>query len=251
MRLEKVFKRFFGRFEIAGKLYCLAIVSMLAVTALAGASVHFASVAEDAASGLDQKALAAVENSGRLQSLLAEHRQIVESAPAEVDRSRLELKQRDFITKSSQLTTLVNRLIQERSTDEVADTIEFQVGSILPALVSAGQQVMFYAYNFAQDKAIEFASEYAKIAADSKRKFANIAITKCVRPMRHVLRAHASCAIAVFLGFRQCYCRFSADRSSGPDGHARGAEQTRTHYNVYDAIGATCDRRRGSLTGRS
>ena len=46
---------------------------MLAVTALAGASVHFASVSEDAASGLDQKALAAVENSGRLQSLLAEH----------------------------------------------------------------------------------------------------------------------------------------------------------------------------------
>src|ERR1700728_272502 len=94
----------------AGKLYWLASLSTLAVAVLAAASIHFARVTEVAASRLNQRAFATVENSAHLQSLLAQHRQIVESAPAEVVRSRLEVGQRELIAKSSELSALLNKL---------------------------------------------------------------------------------------------------------------------------------------------
>ena len=110
-----------------------------------------------------------MENSARLQSLLAQHRQIVESAPAEVVRSRLELSERGFIAKSSELSALLEKLNAEKS-DDVADGLEAQITSEIPDLMKAGQQVMFYAYNFAQDKALEQATIYGKIADDLEDK---------------------------------------------------------------------------------
>ncbi len=159
-----------GRYlGVAAKLYWLAALSTLSVAILAAASIHFAQVTETAAARLSQRAFATVENSARLQSLLAQHRQIVESAPAEVVRSRLEVSERDFIAKSSELSALLDKLTAERS-DEVADKLEAQIASEVPALMKAGQQVMFYAYNFAQDKALEQAAIYGKLADDMEEK---------------------------------------------------------------------------------
>jgi diguanylate cyclase (GGDEF)-like protein len=154
---------------VAGQLYWLASLSTLAVAVLAAASIHFARVTEVAATRLNQVAFAAVESSAHLQSLLAQHRQIVESAPAEVVRARLEISQREFIAKSSELSALLSKLDQERS-DVLADNLEAQITKEVPTLVTAGQQVMFYAYNFAQDKALEFAGRYAAIADDLENK---------------------------------------------------------------------------------
>jgi diguanylate cyclase (GGDEF)-like protein len=159
-----------GRYlGVAAKLYWLAALSTLAVAILAAASVHFALVTETAAARLSQRAFANVENSARLQSLLAQHRQIVESAPAEVVRSRLELSERAFIAKSSELSALLASLNAEKS-DDVADGLEAEITSEVPDLMKAGQQVMFYAYNFAQDKALEQAAVYGKIADDLEDK---------------------------------------------------------------------------------
>ncbi len=159
-----------GRYlGVAAKLYWLAALSTLSVAILAAASIHFAQVTETAAARLSQRAFATVENSARLQSLLAQHRQIVESAPAEVVRSRLELSERGFIAKSSELSALLEKLNAEKS-DAVADGLEAQITSEVPDLVKAGQQVMFYAYNFAQDKALEQAAIYGKIADDLEDK---------------------------------------------------------------------------------
>jgi diguanylate cyclase (GGDEF)-like protein len=155
---------------VAAKLYWLASLSTLAVAILAAASIHFARVTEDAASQLDQTGFAAVENSGLLQSLLAQHRQIVESAPAEVDRSRLEISQREFMAKSSQLSVLVNQLDRGAKADRFSNEFQTQITNEMPALVTAGQQVMFYAYNFSQDRALESAAEYGKIADDLEDK---------------------------------------------------------------------------------
>ena len=155
---------------VAAKLYWLASLSTLAVAILAAASIHFARVTEDAASRLDQTGFAAVENSGRLQSLLAQHRQIVESAPAEVDRSRLEISQREFIAKSSELSLLINQLNREEKVDQFSNDFQIKITNEMPALVAAGQQVMFYAYNFAQDSALGSAAEYGKIADDLEDK---------------------------------------------------------------------------------
>ncbi len=159
-----------GRYlGVAAKLYWLAALSTLSVAILAAASIHFAQVTETAAARLSQRAFATVENSARLQSLLAQHRQIVESAPAEVVRSRLELSERGFIAKSSELSALLEKLNAEKS-DDVADGLEAQITSEVPDLMKAGQQVMFYAYNFAQDKALEQAAIYGKIADDMEDK---------------------------------------------------------------------------------
>jgi diguanylate cyclase (GGDEF)-like protein len=159
-----------GRYlGVAAKLYWLAALSTLSVAILAAASIHFAQVTETAAARLSQRAFATVENSARLQSLLAQHRQIVESAPAEVVRSRLELSERGFIAKSSELSALLEKLNAEKS-DDVADGLEAQITSEIPDLMKAGQQVMFYAYNFAQDKALEQATIYGKIADDLEDK---------------------------------------------------------------------------------
>ena len=114
---------------------------------------------------LNQKGFEAVESSTRLQSLLAQHRQIVESAPAEVDRSRLEANQREYIAKSAELSALLNELIH-RKMDQETEKTQAQIAAELPDLETAAQQVMFYAYNFAQDKALESAAAYAKIADD-------------------------------------------------------------------------------------
>jgi diguanylate cyclase (GGDEF)-like protein len=151
---------------VAAKLYWLASLSTVAVAILAAASIHFARVTEDAATRLDQTGFAAVENSNRLQSLLAQHRQIVESAPAEVDRSHLEISQREFIAKSSELAVLINQLNRGEKADQFSNDFQIKIMNEIPALVTAGQQVMFYAYNFAQDSALASAAEYGKIADD-------------------------------------------------------------------------------------
>jgi diguanylate cyclase (GGDEF)-like protein len=154
---------------VAAKLYWLAGLSTAAVVFLAIASIHFARVTETATTQLAQQGFESVENTAQLESLLAQHRQIVESAPAEVDRSRLEISQRNFIAKSIQLSTLLNAL-KRKSADQTADEIEAQIADETPVLVAAGQEVMFYAYNFAQDKALEAAAAYAKVANDLERK---------------------------------------------------------------------------------
>jgi diguanylate cyclase (GGDEF)-like protein len=158
------------RIGVSAKLYWLAALSTLAVAILATASIHFARITEDAARQLDQTGFAAVENSGRLQALLAQHRQIVESAPAEVDRSRLETNQREFLAKSSQISALIDQLDHGPRTDEVASDLGAQISDEMPKLVAAGQQVMFYAYNFAQDNALAAAATYAKVADDVEDK---------------------------------------------------------------------------------
>jgi diguanylate cyclase (GGDEF)-like protein len=157
------------RLGVAAKLYLLAALSTLAVAILAGSSLHFARVTEAAAAQLGGKAFKTVESSARLQSLLAQHRQIIESAPAEVDRTRLEASQREFIAKSSELFTLIKQIDRDED-DGVARQLEEQITDGLPALIRAGQEVMFYAYNFAQDKALESAAAYARVADDLEEK---------------------------------------------------------------------------------
>jgi diguanylate cyclase (GGDEF)-like protein len=194
---------------VSAKLYWLASLSTLAVAILAAASIHFARVTEDAASQLDQRGFAAVENSGRLQSLLAQHRQIVESAPAEVDRSRLETSERDFMAKSSQLSLLIDQLDRGRQADQVAGELRTQITDQMPKLVTAGQQVMFYAYNFAQDNALQSAAAYAKLADDLEDKIhqyrihqvsvANATVSTLLESARWLLFSVSISALAALL----------------------------------------------------
>ena len=83
--------------------------------------------------------------------------------------SALNPSQREFISKSSQLSALLSRLNQQKA-DQTTDEMEAQITNEIPALVTAGQEVIFYAYNFAQDKALKSSSAYAKIANKLEEK---------------------------------------------------------------------------------
>jgi diguanylate cyclase (GGDEF)-like protein len=162
---ERVVSRmaFKWRIGIRAKLYCAAVLSTIAVAVLTVASFHFARVTDVAADRLYHEGFEGVENSTQLQSLLEQHRRIVESAPAEVDRKHLEASQRAMIEKSSQLSTLLKDLVV-RVSDPKVDAIETEMAAKLPKLIERAQNVLFYATNFAQDKAIDSATEYARTA---------------------------------------------------------------------------------------
>ena len=155
----------YKRLGIAAKLYWVAALSIIAIATLTISSIHFARITQNAATMLNIEGLEGVENSSQLQSLLARHREIIGSAPAEVDRKRLEARQREFIALSSRFSTLLSALTRKYS-EPVSDQIEMQMAKKFPQLVTAGQEVMYFSYNFAQDKALEFATIYAKMAED-------------------------------------------------------------------------------------
>lgn len=160
------------RLGIKARLYSVAIFSAISVALLAASSIHFARTTSIAADRLYHDGFEGVENFARLESLLEQHRRLVESAPAEVDRKRLEESQRDMIEKSARLTILINDL-NRRTNDADTTEIQSQLARKIPKLVENGQDVLFYAHNFAQDKAIEAADRYAKTADDFEQLIRN------------------------------------------------------------------------------
>jgi diguanylate cyclase (GGDEF)-like protein len=156
------------RLGIRAKLYCVAVLSAISVALLAAASFHFARTTSDAADRLYHEGFEGVESFAQLESLLEQHRRLVESAPAEVDRQALEVSQRAMIQKSAQLTSLINDL-NNRAVDADTTEIEGELARKMPNLIEGGQDVLFYAHNFAQDKALEAAAGYAKIADEFER----------------------------------------------------------------------------------
>ena len=150
---------------IAFKLYCVAGLSAIAVAVLSISAYHFARVTETAARSVYQTGFPGLEQSTRLQTLLEQYRRIVETAPAEVDRDRLKSSEQAMSQRAAELSTLIKELL-DRPSDAVSDSIEEQFAQKLPHLIGLGQKVIFYAYNFAQDKALELAAQHAKIADD-------------------------------------------------------------------------------------
>jgi diguanylate cyclase (GGDEF)-like protein len=151
------------RLGIAGKLYCVAALSAIAVAVLALASVHFAKITQTAATHLYEDGFVGVEGSSRLESLIEQHRRIVESAPAEVDRGRLQASQDLLHDTNKKIKALIKELLVAND-DGPLDELETQISDQLPQLFERGHSVLFYAYNFAQDKALELATRYALIA---------------------------------------------------------------------------------------
>jgi diguanylate cyclase (GGDEF)-like protein len=151
------------RLGVAGKLYCVAALSALAVGVLALASMHFARITVTAATHLYEDGFIGVEGSSRLESLIEQHRRIVESAPAEVDRTRLQASQNLLHQTNEKIRALIKELLVAND-DGPLDELETQISDQLPQLFERGHSVLFYAYNFAQDKALELAARYALIA---------------------------------------------------------------------------------------
>jgi diguanylate cyclase (GGDEF)-like protein len=156
------------RGSIAAKFYLLAALAIVAVSGLAVSSIYFAKTTETAATYLYGDAYVGVLNATRLELLLEQHRRIVESMPAEVDRVRLRNSRTQLDMIGSRLAELIGDLIS-KDTSSSADAAEMSIAGSLPVLFRAGDRAAFYAYNFAQDKAYEFAAEYSTLADSTQR----------------------------------------------------------------------------------
>jgi len=148
--------------SIAAKLYFFATLSIVAVVALAGSSIYFARVTEVAAVRLYDQGFLGTQNSARLGLLLEQHRRIVESMPSEVDRQRIDKALRELDDTQAKLEELMRQLVGQRNLP--AGALERRIATSLPYLFEAGQRVIFYAREFAQDKATEKAIDYSNIA---------------------------------------------------------------------------------------
>jgi diguanylate cyclase (GGDEF)-like protein len=157
-----VFQRFSRR--IAAKLYLFAILSIVAIAALAASAIYFARTTEIAAVRLYDRGFLGTESSARLGLLLEQHRRIVESMPPEVDRQRIERSRRELEQIKIQLTELIDELIAQKPGLD-STSLEHKIAGSLPYLFRAGEEVRFYANEFAQDKATERAEDYTNIAA--------------------------------------------------------------------------------------
>jgi diguanylate cyclase (GGDEF)-like protein len=148
--------------SIAARLYFFATLSIVAVVALTGSSIYFTRVTEVAAVRLYDQGFLGTQNSARLGLLLEQHRRIVESMPSEVDRQRIDKALRELDDTQAKLEELMRQLVGGRNLPPGA--LERRIATSLPYLFDAGQRVIFYAREFAQDKATEKALEYSHIA---------------------------------------------------------------------------------------
>ena len=140
--------------RLTQRLYSLSGMALVVVVALAAASIHFALDTSGAAGRLYEYSLAGVVNAADLELALEKHRRIIETAPVEFDRDRI---MRDTLA-SEGIVDLLEDLSTNRDEDARGIIAE------LPELVAKGRRVLFFASQFAQDRAIEATVEYATVA---------------------------------------------------------------------------------------
>src|ERR1700752_3615973 len=120
---------------ISARIYCFAILSLLAVASLSTASIYFSRVTESAAHHLYGESFLGLLTSTRLELLLANHRRIVESMPPEVDRDKLQ-KERDELQQIKvRLLALMSDITAKQ--DLLPGGLERRIAESLPALFEA------------------------------------------------------------------------------------------------------------------
>ena len=140
---------------IAANSWIVAGLTLLALTSLTLPALRLAEVTTTASSYVSTVVSGGLTTATEVQVKLERHRRLVESAPAEVDRTELE---RDLATAIA---------IEEDLAGLIAlahPTLSTAISGRLPELKARREQVFLFAMNFAQDKATETAAQYATIA---------------------------------------------------------------------------------------
>jgi diguanylate cyclase (GGDEF)-like protein len=193
---------------VSAKLYCLALLSIIAVGTLAGASIFFAKTTESAAQRLYSDGFVGVVSSTRLELLLESHRRIVESTPAEVDRMRVDRNRAELDAIGNKLKALIGDLTLQKSGVE-NNSVEHAIAASLPVLFHLGERVTFYARDFAQDKALEFAERYAGLAErtqamirsyrEQRLKAAHASVSRLLASAQALIVWVGVCTVAAFV----------------------------------------------------
>jgi diguanylate cyclase (GGDEF)-like protein len=157
------------RYSIAAKLYLLSGISVIAVAALATASVHFAGQTRFAAEQLYREGVVGIQTVTQLEVLFEQHRALITAAPAELDRHRLQNTRHAV----DAVNTLIDKSVHaELSARDAPDRrLLTEIAVQVPKLREAGDRVLMFAGNFAQDRALEVSQgDYAE-AADAIHRY--------------------------------------------------------------------------------
>ena len=162
----------YARQSIAVQLYSSNTASLLAVVILAVASIHFALRTETAANYLYQSGVMELQVESRFEILFQRHRRLVQAAPAELDRERLNASRAELGKADSQLQLI----LREVSRDNMSSANQF-VANIkieLPTLEDAGARVFELAHSFSQDEALRVSQGvYAETADRIEHNLSN------------------------------------------------------------------------------
>ena len=147
--------------SVATKLYLVAIMVLAAVSLMALASVHFSQLTKEAADRVHQKGFIGLVTATDLDVALQRHRRIVESAPAEVDKTTIAADRESMNALADRLLKLAASIEQEESHAAI-NAMGLRI--LLPELFKLGKQVLYFAENFAQNQASDTASAYTTAA---------------------------------------------------------------------------------------
>ncbi len=142
-----------SRNKVAVQLNALSIASSIAIAVLAVLAVHFATQTEQSANSLYQSSVIRLRDLTRLEILFEHQRRLVQSAPANFDRQRLQRNQQATIETIAAMEKLAARLTENGSSTDYAlyNTLSYT----LPELERAATKVFMLAHNFAQERAQE------------------------------------------------------------------------------------------------
>jgi signal transduction histidine kinase/DNA-binding response OmpR family regulator len=171
------------RLSIAAKLYLQVALSVGLVAALAGGAIFLSRQAERVAHALYEDGFLQLQDALSLDKLIEQHLRLIESAPAELDRERLRETEQTLVVVEAKLAAALS---ENGSAAGSNDVLRKRIGAILPSFLEASRQVLFFAKNFAQDKALEAANGPYSKAADQIEKLMS------ARHAEQVVKAKAS-----------------------------------------------------------
>src|SRR5690349_11899959 len=132
--------------RIAGRLYFVGLLALLAVAALGAASIYFAWLTGRATQEVYEHGLVGMVDATEIEILLEKHRRIVETAPSAASRNQVTRQRRlaeAYYTRIEDLTANSN------------DALALRIASGLPPLGESARRVLLYAENFARDNVDE------------------------------------------------------------------------------------------------
>ena len=142
--------------SIITRLYVYGGVALAVVLLMSGMALHFVRESARAAHHIHGAGLVGIVDAGDIELLLERHRRIVEAAPVQLDRHKVDEDRRH----SEEIADAIEERIREQHED-----IPVSIGELLPRLVEQGRRVLYLAANYAQAKALDAVLEYADTAA--------------------------------------------------------------------------------------
>jgi diguanylate cyclase (GGDEF)-like protein len=140
---------------LAAKSWLVAVLTLFAVSALAIPALQLSEITHAASRHVSSAVLGGITTAADIEVKLERHRRLVESAPAEIDRTTLDTDQQAALELERELERLI-----EQSTPELLAAMQ----PTMLKLVERRARVFMFAANFAQEKAASAAAEYAGIA---------------------------------------------------------------------------------------